>query len=156
MRGFDRGVRLGDPLFGLVDGALRHHDVLFGFADRRLARIERGLRGGRGRDGGIVLLPGNLVLVHQQLVARHVVAGFLEVRFRLADLGVRGFQAGLRAALSWRSAPSTNAAASARPEFAVFNWLAVLVVVMGISMRELSSAASASARSASALATATS
>ncbi len=91
--GFNRGVRLRDALIGLVDGALRHRDVLFGFADSRLARIERGLRAGCLRYRRIVLLTRNLVLVHQQFVTRHVVVGFLEVRFGFANQGLRRFQA---------------------------------------------------------------
>ena len=57
-----------------------------------LASVERGLRGRGRRHRRLVLLPGNLVLVDQQLVARHVVAGLLEVRLGFADLGLRRFE----------------------------------------------------------------
>ncbi len=46
-------------------------------ADRRVARVERvACASASSGHGGVIRLPRNLVLVHEELIARNVIAGF--------------------------------------------------------------------------------
>ena len=88
--------------------------------------------------------------------AATILRRFGVIRFGHAHVGLRGRESRPRSRPTAVRAPLTAAFASARPDFAPASVLRVVTDVIGTSVRELASAATASARSALAFSTATS